>query len=136
MRPRFGLDEHRHDAFADNGLRLEDFQRKFSFCRGLVESQVLVRQRFYEIGRNLGGGGFVRTHMNFDIFRQRFAFECEKVIEQTKEVLHGSLGIAGHVEAGPPLDETDLERQYVNYARATIIYSNRVLYRDRCDLPK
>ena len=108
MRPRFGLDEHRHDAFADNGLRFEHLQREFSFCRGLVESQVLVRKGLYEIGRNLGGGRFVRTHMNFDIFRQRFAFEGKKVIEQTKEVLHGSLGIAGDVEGDPPLDETHL----------------------------
>ena len=54
--------------------------------------------------------------MDLDVFGESFAFEGEKIIEQTKEVLHCSVWVTGHVECHPPLDETHLERQKLEYA--------------------
>ena len=58
--------------------------------------------------------------MDLDVFGESFAFEGEKIIEQTKEVLHCSFWVTGHVECHPPLDETHLELRCVNCARATM----------------
>ena len=67
-----GLDEDRHDTFADNGLCFEHSQRQFRFGCGLVKGQMLVREGFYEVGGHLARCRFVWPDMDLDILGQGF----------------------------------------------------------------
>ena len=101
-----------------HGLRFEHFERKL-VVRRRVEGQVLVGQRFDEIGSDFCGSALMRTDVNFDIFCQGLALEGKEVVQQHKKVLDCNIRVAGDIEGDAPLNETHLERQQLNYARAT-----------------